>query len=302
MASERFDAWLRSQPRPARDWLSRTGYRGEAGHSATIPAKDGRISAVVFCHPSSPEPTTWSALAESLAAGSYRLAADVDPSAASDAALGWAIAGYVFKRYGKTEAPRADLVWPKGADRGHVLRTAAATTLVRDLINTPAGDMGPSELAATARRVAREHKAKAVVTAGNRLLKAGYPAIHAVGRASDDPPRLIDLRWGKSRHPKVTLVGKGVCFDTGGLDLKTAGGMKLMKKDMGGAAHVLGLAQMIMDARLPVRLRVLIAAVENAVARQRLPAARRGRDAQGPDGGNRQHRRRGSGGAERLPA
>ena len=266
MASDLFAAWHAVQPERVRNWLRRIGFAGDAGCSAIVPGDDGRIACVVFCHESSPEPTAWSALAEALRVGSYRLETEFDPAAATDTALGWALAGYVFTRYGKTEKPRADLVWPKGADRAHVLRTATATALVRDLINTPADDMGPSELATAARRLARQHRAKLSVTAGDRLLKAGYPAIHAVGRASDDAPRLIDLRWGNSRHRKVTLVGKGVCFDTGGLDLKPAGGMKLMKKDMGGAAHVLGLAHMIMDARLPIRLRVLIAAVENAVA------------------------------------
>ncbi|MHA1571452.1 MAG: leucyl aminopeptidase family protein, partial [Alphaproteobacteria bacterium] len=141
-----------------------------------------------------------------------------------------------------------------------------ATYLVRDLVTTPAEDMGPAQLADAARALGRRHKATVRVTTGDQLLKQNYPAIHAVGRASDDPPRLIDLSWGATKDPKVTLVGKGVCFDTGGLDLKGAAGMLLMKKDMGGAAHVLGLASMIMDAKLPVRLRVLIPAVENAVA------------------------------------
>ena len=158
------------------------------------------------------------------------------------------------------------LVWPAGADRAHVRAAAEATTTVRDLINTPAGDMGPAELAAAAHRIAKTKGAEIAEIKGSALLRQGYPTVHAVGRASANAPRLIDLRWGRADAPRVTLVGKGVCFDTGGLDLKPAQGMLRMKKDMGGAAHVMGLAQMIMSAGLDVRLRVLIPAVENSVA------------------------------------
>jgi leucyl aminopeptidase len=156
------------------------------------------------------------------------------------------------------------LAWPEGAARERVRAAAEATYWVRDLINTPANDMGPAELAAAARGLARRFGARLGVVAGPAL-REGFPAVHAVGRASRRSPRLLDLRWGR-RGPQVVLVGKGVCFDSGGLDLKSAAGMKLMKKDMGGAAHVLGLARMIMAARLPLRLRVLIPAVENAVS------------------------------------
>jgi leucyl aminopeptidase len=147
-----------------------------------------------------------------------------------------------------------------------VKRTADATALVRDLINIPPEDMGPPELASAARKLAKKHNARINVVTGNALLKQNYPTIHAVGRAASKAPRLIDMTWGRKDAPKVTLVGKGVCFDTGGLDLKSAAGMLRMKKDMGGSANVLGLAHMIMDAKLDVRLRVLIGAVENSVA------------------------------------
>jgi leucyl aminopeptidase len=156
-------------------------------------------------------------------------------------------------------------VCPKGVDREAVLRAARASWMVRDLVNTPASDMGPDELEQAARAVARAYKAKLRVVSGKALEK-GFPMIHAVGKASPRSPRLIDFSWGPARAPKVTLVGKGVCFDTGGLDIKPASGMALMKKDMGGAANVLGLAQMIMAANLKVRLRVLIPAVENSIA------------------------------------
>ncbi|MEK9831340.1 MAG: leucyl aminopeptidase family protein, partial [Rhodospirillaceae bacterium] len=207
----------------------------------------------------------WSTLAAGLPAGSYRIAGRVAKTVAHDAALGWGLAAYEFTRYRPAKLTRPDLVWPTGADRTAVREMLDATALLRDLINTPAEDMGPSELAGEARKVARRFKARMQVTTGDALLKANYPMIHTVGRASDDAPRLIDMRWG-TRGPRVTLVGKGVCFDTGGLDLKPPAGMLRMKKDMGGAAHALALAQLIMAAKLPVRLRVMIGAVENAVA------------------------------------
>jgi leucyl aminopeptidase len=195
----------------------------------------------------------------------YRLPDDLGSEAATAAALGWALGGYGFQRYKKPERGPARLALPRSADKAAVRRDAAAIFLVRDLVNTPAEDMGPAELAAAARAVARGGGAKCSVIVGDALLEANYPCIHAVGRASSRSPRLIDFRWGR-RGPKVTLVGKGVCFDSGGLDLKGANMMLLMKKDMGGAAHVLGLAQMIMAADLPLRLRVLIPAVENSVS------------------------------------
>ena len=155
---------------------------------------------------------------------------------------------------------------PDGADKADVKRLAKAVTLARDLINTPTNDMGPDALEAAVRKAGDEHKASVSVIKGNELLKKNFPMIHAVGRAGSEEPRLIDLEWGKKDAPKVTLVGKGVCFDTGGLDIKPSSSMLLMKKDMGGAANVLALASIIMDAKLPVRLRVLIPAVENSIS------------------------------------
>ena len=180
-------------------------------------------------------------------------------------AVGWLLDAYRFDRYKTVEAPGAALACPGAVDRADVLRIAEAVGLTRDLINTPTSDMGPAELEQAARDLARHHKAKIKVTSGAALEKQ-FPMIHAVGRASISPPRLIDITWGPARAKKVTLVGKGVCFDTGGLDIKPASGMLLMKKDMGGAANVLGLAAMIMAAKLPVRLRVLVPAVENSIS------------------------------------
>jgi leucyl aminopeptidase len=205
-------------------------------------------------------------LPDLLPADSYRFSnASHDPRLA---ALAFALGAYRFTRYRKTKDKQVKLVLPDGVDGDDLTRIAEGVTLARDLINTPANDIGPAELEAAARVLAKRHGAKFRAIAGNDLLKQNFPLIHAVGRAADArrAPRLIELRWGKLANPKVTLVGKGVCFDTGGLDLKPESAMLIMKKDMGGAASVLALAHMIMDRCLAVSLRVLIPAVENSVA------------------------------------
>ncbi len=182
------------------------------------------------------------------------------------AALAFALGSYRFNRYRKAESSDVRLVPPDGIDTAEIARIADAAMLARDLINTPSNDMGPEELALAAQELATRFDARFECIVGEDLTKRNFPLIHAVGMASPRAPRLIDLHWGDPAHPKVTLVGKGVCFDTGGLDLKPSSGMLIMKKDMGGAANVLALAQMVMHAKLKVRLRVLIPAVENAVA------------------------------------
>jgi leucyl aminopeptidase len=198
--------------------------------------------------------------------GAYHIASDVTAEQATQLALGWQLGSYVFARYKKPARAPATLALPKNADAHYVARVENAVTLARDLINTPAADMLPTQLAAAAKKLATTHKARFSVIVGEALLTENYPAIYTVGKASADAPRLIDLRWGNARHPKVTLVGKGVCFDSGGLDIKPSSGMMLMKKDMGGAAAVLALASLVMEYKLPVRLRVLIPAVENAIS------------------------------------
>ena len=258
-------AWLRKLPKTQRDWLTQSGFTGKESSHALLPDVRGGVERAVFVTNKEADLWSWSNLAAALPKASYRLEGRLAKAVANNAALGWGLAAYEFTKYRKAKLDRPELVWPTTADRAAVGRTLDATALVRDLINTPAEDMGPSELASAARSLGRSAGARTKVISGDALLKANYPMIHTVGRASDDAPRLIDMRWG-ARGPRVTLVGKGVCFDTGGLDLKTAAGMLRMKKDMGGAAHVLGLASMIMAAKLPVRLRVLIGAVENAVA------------------------------------
>jgi leucyl aminopeptidase len=199
-----------------------------------------------------------------LPAGVYRFANA--PHDTRLATLGFALGSYRFSRYRKRDAPEVRLVPPDGVDVSAISRMAEAATLARDLINTPSNDMGPEQLAQAAQELATRFGASFNCIVGEDLTRQNFPLIHAVGMASPRVPRLVDLSWGDPVHPKVTLVGKGVCFDTGGLDLKPSAGMLIMKKDMGGAANVLALAQMVMDAKLKLRLRVLIPAVENAVA------------------------------------
>ena len=262
-----FDAWLAEQPLRRSTWVKAGAFRADPGSTCLVPSERGSLEMVLVGTEATIDPFAFGALPRSLPDGAYRVDGHLDATAAHNAALGWALGSYAFTRYKKSagRAP-ARLVWPDAADRLAVQRTAEAIYLVRDLINLPANDLGPAELADAAEKLARRFKAKCRVIVGDELIEAGYPAIHAVGRASVRAPRLIDLTWGKKSHPKVTIVGKGVCFDSGGLDIKPSSGMLLMKKDMGGGAHALGLAHMIMAAGLPVRLRVLVPAVENMVS------------------------------------
>ena len=258
--------WERTRRRldaSARAWCEANGFQGQPGRSLAVPGRSGAVEQVLAGRQDDGGGFALAKLCRVLPEGRYRLAGT--PADAGLIALGWCLEAYGFGAYGKPQPPVATLVCPAGVDRTAVLSAARASYLVRDLVNTPASDMGPDELEAAARKVARAHKAKFAVVSG-KALERGFPMIHAVGRASPRAPRLIDFTWGPARAPKLTLVGKGVCFDTGGLDIKPASGMALMKKDMGGAANVLGLARMIMEAKLKVRLRVLIPAVENAIS------------------------------------
>lgn len=250
------------------------GFSGVAGTVCALPGEDGAVagalSGILVGLGDGSDRWAFAAIADALQPGSYVMGEGLDADAATAAATAWLLSSYAFGRYktAKPPAERPRLVWPDNARRAEVLSVARATALVRDLVNTPAGDMGPAELADAAQALADRCGASFDCIVGEALLERHYPAIHAVGRAAAPhrAPRLIDLRWGDHTAPRVTIVGKGVCFDSGGLDLKPASAMKLMKKDMGGAAHALGLAALIMDAGLPVRLRVLIPAVENAVS------------------------------------
>ncbi len=269
--------------RRARRWAEVSGFSGAPGETLHVPDADGGLAAV--CAAVDParlgEPWTWGAIAERLPAGDYRLATKIPQVATDDppetvVALGFALARYRFDLAGmreKEEASSQDgsdgprpvrLLCAEPAAR-RAMRLARAVAEVRDLVNAPADRMGPQALAEHARRLAEEHGAEYRQIVGERLLEAGYPAIHAVGRAGGEEPRLVEIVHGRPDAPKLVLVGKGVCFDTGGLDLKTAAGMRRMKKDMGGAAHALALARLVMEADLDVRLRVLVPAVYNAV-------------------------------------
>jgi leucyl aminopeptidase len=265
--------WLEAQPPSVRKWTELQGFKGKKAQIVSLPGGDGGVGRVLLGLGNSNgplSPWTFVALPATLPQGNYAFESVPDAAFATAAALGWALGTYRFERYklGDSEParPHPHLAIPDGCDRAYVEAAARATFLVRDLINTPPNDMGPAELEREAFDLAARIGAEATSTVGEDLIDANFPAIHAVGKGSERAPRLIDLRWGDPSHPKVTLVGKGVCFDTGGYDLKPSSGMALMKKDMGGAAHVLGLAHMIATLKLPVRLRVLVAAVENSVS------------------------------------
>ncbi|HET6388670.1 leucyl aminopeptidase family protein [Hyphomicrobium sp.] len=255
-----------------RAWLKAQKFSGNAKRSVLIPGSDGKIASVAFGagngdhgEPSGPSELLTGLLSASLPAGTYRIASEL--AQADLAALAWSLGAYSFSRYkknGKTNGDRAKLRFSDpSAER--IINTAEAVWLGRDMINTPASDLAPSDIEAFARVLAERHGAKISVTAGDDLLAANFPLIHAVGRASPRPPRLIDITWGPANAPKITLVGKGITFDTGGLDLKPASAMLLMKKDMGGAATALSLAHMIMGQGLKCRLRVIIPTAENSV-------------------------------------
>lgn len=268
VTNEGYAAWLRRQTKLAQAWLDSVDFRPEAGKVALVPARDGKLGRVVLGLGRGPDLWAFAALRERVPRGRYQYE-DLPAEQADAAALAWGLAGYRYLRYRTAQPPEKHpptLVWPAGCDRALVQRTTDALSMGRDLINAPACDLGPAELAGAVETVAGRHGAKYSVIAGDALLAEGYPAIHAVGRAASRPPCLAELTWGDPRAPRLSLVGKGVCFDSGGLDLKNSAGMKLMKKDMGGAASVLALGHMIMDAKLPVRLRVLVPAVENAVS------------------------------------
>ncbi len=261
-----FDGWLAGQPEFHRSWVASQDFDAEGGKTLLLPNESGNTEAVVYIKDGDWNIWSLADLPARLPKGHYTIATELSPKDATDLATGWSLGTYAFDRFKTDKKKYATLVLPEGADEDMVARTVKAVTLVRDLINLPAGDLGPTALEAAASQVAGEFEAGQGNIVGDDLLTYHYPMVHAVGRAAADAPRLIDISWGEKSDPKVTLVGKGVCFDTGGLDIKSAAGMLMMKKDMGGAATVLGLAYMIMDANIPVRLRVLIPAVENAIS------------------------------------
>ncbi len=261
--------WSATRSEAERAWLSAVDFKARPGQWALLPGDGGAPAAGVFGVDPTLRAAHAAALPYALPEGRYRLEGSYAGSsdAAGIIAFGWGLGSYRFDRF-KAGNGRvaAQLEWPAAAARAVVERDLSATFMVRDLVNAPANEMGPEELQRAAEQLAAEFDAKITVLIGEDLLTNNYPLVHAVGRASSRTPRLIDITWGDPDAPKVTVLGKGVCFDSGGLDLKSAAGMALMKKDMGGGAHALGLARMIMSAGLPVRLRVLVPAVENAVS------------------------------------
>ncbi|HEX8482953.1 MAG TPA: leucyl aminopeptidase family protein [Allosphingosinicella sp.] len=260
------DDWLKARPARLRQAVSAQGFRGEAHQLAILPGEQSDWSAVLgVANVDELGPWCLAKAAESLPEGRYR----VEGRAPGVAALGWLLAQYRFERY-KKAAPKAGprvLLTSEPARIQEMVHLAESTNLVRDLVNLPAGDLGPADLEAAVREVAADCGGEVAVTSG-AALEEGYPMIAAVGRAAtaERAPRLIEMEWGDRRHPRIAIVGKGVCFDSGGLDIKPAAGMRIMKKDMGGAAHALALARLAMKSRLPVRLHLLVPAVENSIS------------------------------------
>lgn len=255
-------------PAAARAFADASGFAPDAGRHLVVPDGKGGIAGCLFGlgkrNTKFFDPLLAGKLATVLPEGDWKFAEA--PKDARMASLAFALGSYRFTRYreNKKKAPR--LVMPAGVDAREVLRIAEGVSLARNLVNTPANDLGPAELEAAIRKLAKKHGAKVSSVIGKDLLKKNFPLVYAVGQGSEREPRLVEFTWGKPSHPKVTLVGKGVCFDTGGLDIKPSSAMLLMKKDMGGAAASLALAHMIMDAKLKVRLRVIVPAVENSIS------------------------------------
>ncbi|MGR3291574.1 MAG: leucyl aminopeptidase family protein [Paracoccaceae bacterium] len=269
ISEAKLQTWISGLDSTAKNWVTASDFTGAAGTVLVLPNADGEVAgaAVGMGDEMSRQRQRFlvGAARDKLPAGDYSLRG-IDPGTELDeAALGWLLAGYRYDRYAALPAPKARLAAPLGVDIGRLEAIAAGEALTRDLINTPSSDMGPAELEDAVSDLANQFVAEFTVIRGDDLLKQNFPMIHAVGRASARTPRLIDMTWG-ARGPKLTLVGKGVCFDTGGLNIKPGASMGLMKKDMGGAATVLGLAQMIMSLELPLQLRVLIPAAENSIS------------------------------------
>jgi leucyl aminopeptidase len=257
-----FDAWVNAQNNVTKAWVSANNFREKK--LLLLPKEDGSIAQVAVIIKDANDWMSLGGLPMQLPEGDYQFNL-LESNLAKNACLAWGMGAYQFTRYKKAKRTAAQLCWPAGIDQKETSDILAAIYLVRDLVNTPAEDMHPEILANVAKEIAQKSQADFHEVTGEAL-KNQFPCVYHVGKASAHKPRLIELRWGKPEHRKITLVGKGVCFDTGGLNLKNDAGMLMMKKDMGGAAHVLALAQLVMAQALPIQLRVLIPAVENAVS------------------------------------
>lgn len=265
LKEEQLSNWSKQQPEFVQNYLQAIAYKVSPGSKALICNSQGHLETVLV-GVKNQDFTGFGQLAASLPKGAYRIADGLSKEEYYQAALAWGMGAYQFNKYKVCQKCEAALVLPAQIDSAYLDASLQAIYLVRDLINTPTEDMTPADLARIAEELAVKFEGECQVIVDEDLLSQGYPAIHAVGRASVHRPRLIDLRWGNPAHPKITIVGKGVCFDSGGLDIKNASGMALMKKDMAGGAHALALARIIMALKLPVRLRMLVPAVENAIA------------------------------------
>ena len=265
-----FPDWVKTQDKPIQNWLNGVEFSGNLSQIAIWPDKTGQPSKVFAGWGTSATRSRsrlhMAGIAKKLPKGDYHIASDHSQTDHETHTLAWGLSHYVFDRYKTKPAQTARLLPHAKVDIARMNALIAGDFIARDLINIPANDMGPADLETATRVLAKHHKADLSSITGDDLLKQNFPLIHAVGRAATQEPRLLDLRWGNPKHPKITLVGKGVCFDTGGLNIKTGNFMGLMKKDMGGAATVLGLAHMIMCQNLPVCLRVLIPAAENSIS------------------------------------
>jgi len=264
-ASE-WSQWIERHSETLRRLAAAHDFQAQNGRILLVPATDGAIERVLFGLSDKATAMTMGALAQHLPAGDYRIASAPREFSATNVAIAWGLGAYAFDRYKKRKRPAPRLAPRDGADMAEVERIVRASWLARDLVNTPTNDMGPEALQEAAGAVAKAHGATLTAIVGDALLKDNYPLIHAVGRAAAQAPRLLHLSWGDAGAPRVAIVGKGVTFDTGGLDIKPSAGMRMMKKDMGGAAHALALGQIVMDAKLPVKLDLFLPVVENSIS------------------------------------
>jgi leucyl aminopeptidase len=263
VSREGFDGWRQQQPQATTQWLAAHGFDAAPGTLLGLPGGDGSLAGAVLGIGDPLDPYSYAHAPQALPAGDWQAGGALDAATRNALQLGWGLGSYRYTRF--RTPPRAPARLLLDALDGETNDVLAACLRVRDLVNTPAEHLGPEELELLVRDIARAHGASCEAIVGDALLAQNFPAIHAVGRGSPRAPRLLELQWGDAAHPHVALVGKGVCFDTGGLDLKTADGMRNMKKDMGGAAHAIALAELVMARRLPLRITLLVAAVENAI-------------------------------------
>ena len=266
LRSSEWAVWLEGRAEPVKKLSAAHDFKAQAGRILLVPATDGSIERVLFGLGESKSPMALGTLSAQLPSGDYKIVQAPREFAAGLVAVAWGLGAYVFDRYKARKRPAPRLTPPEGADMNEARRIIEAAYLARDLVNTPTNDMGPEALHAAAESLAQKYNTRFDAIVGDALLAQNYPLIHAVGRAAKQAPRLLHLSWGDADKPRVTLVGKGVTFDTGGLDIKPSSGMRIMKKDMGGAAHALALAHIVMDAKLPVRLDVFIPIAENSVS------------------------------------